>query len=544
MARRPTHHPLLALRLALLACLAPSAAAAAPVFAPVSGPLPAPLVGCVPCSSGQTVTLPFFYSSAEFPWCLEDRHHTPPNPQTSCMGAYTNNIDHRRWVYGNRHVKRMQFVFSAFDLETYWDRFYALPTSVAPLVEASTYLTGEQPPLTSYLGFPQPTNCQFDPTLLRFTTDASNGTRYGGFLIESVRVCCESTPETYAKPSQPIPYGTRISGVLLGPNDVVYLQLPPPGQFDFSQTQIALWSDQNDGTADFDLYAQCNVDPTPVQGGYFTRGYHGVQPTLVAGQNAEFVRLPYCASGWRLAVHSYDLSPRASRGTFHLMASKIGLTQFRELRIGMNFEATQGQLAQVVSRLEQAARLLYGATEGQEWIYMHLYNNRHSDPYGCSDCGGADCDVCFDNSYLSGTTYDICAPLPLGKRRVFLHLDETGNWQGPHTIVHELAHCMFGLMDEYSSVAFIPVGGSKCGHSIMGGGGTARNYNINGFCTALDHGKDPAPPEDSEGGEPRWQTMSNNGWGSVPMLQTPDNFDFRNHPFLMDGINQIEVVMH
>lgn len=302
----------------------------------------------------------------------------PQDPNCSARTAdpcphYINQIDISRSIVANQYVQQFGVRLDFFETESGYDFL-----SYGQRGSALTSISGTQIGGT-WRDFGVSGSLQSTPGMIHFHADEIVSDE--GFSIGRARVCCQSTPQT--TPAY-LRHNERHSGVLLGTNDVVYLQAPVScGQ----ENSIAMWGDPASGN-DFDVYARCNALPTP------TTYDHA---TLEAGSQ-EFRPMPSsgctCPGTWYFAVHSWSGS-----GWFHVVYSSRYNSQSRTITAGTNFVASTAQMNTFEDTLTQAARQFWGSTDGSQRIAaVHLYNSN-----SCTNCGGATCDLCFRNE--PGTGY-------------------------------------------------------------------------------------------------------------------------------------------
>jgi hypothetical protein len=149
--------------------------------------------------------------------------------------------------------------------------------------------------------------------------------------------------------------------------------------------------------------------------------------------------------------------------------------EINDLRVGIGWNATSGQLTMIRAAMRQAAWAFYGVTGGTHVLRsFRFYNNAVT----CDDgwpvydtaCGGSHCSICL-NPNTGNANY-------VGNK-IFMYFNPGGQpeWQsgGGDVTVHELMHVFGGLTnggpitnlgDEYANIE----GGSRatCEHSWMG----------------------------------------------------------------------------
>ena len=394
------------------------------------------------------------------------------------------------------------------DMENYFDKFQAY-------ADATTIHTLTGSPVT-----PLDFDIQMDrrmaatPVRYHFYADLSQN---GGGLRLAHQVCCGSyvqysgiTGDGGAK------YLERNSGVLLGQHDVVhdyFAALAANGPYYEWGINLAFWGEG--ANADFDVYARCNYSPTPTVYDYASRG----------GGSDEFIQLPggECLNGrWYVAFHSY-----AGSGHFNYVVSPI-VRKFvysgisidiyeKTLKVGIRYPVgnPSTELTGIRDALSLAAKRFYGLTEGQYLIrnYQIWRNVAQCD----TGCGGAKCDICFEN--LSG---------PSCWCNGFISIKNDIRYRADG-IAHEFGHGLIGLGDEYT---LAPNGSAiwLCGHSYMASPWT-NNHN---FCWwrdkfNYDHGWDGTPGS-SIGNRPcAWEALRS----VFPLIPdtTPDNHNYETHNF-------------
>ncbi|MFL6198156.1 MAG: hypothetical protein ACJ76J_03170 [Thermoanaerobaculia bacterium] len=451
-----------------------------------------------------------FGSQSELPVKVQANNWTTcPNP-LDC-GDYLSSTHQERPIVGNENITRVGIATRAYSFESPYDyleyghRVLGLPETVNGKIEWWGGTWRADIPLGGSL--------QEDQAFLRFHSDGSQ--EDDGLAAWKIRFSCR-------KPGVPSPTGDlvprrRATGFLLGTNDVIFLQIPagsePSGATDLHQT-VAIWPQDPQLAADFDLYVRCNARPTPTA--FDFRGFSRT------AQEFLHLRPDDCPGGnWNIAVHSFNGS-----GQFNIVAQSHKADAHITLEVAFDDAVTPAELAVWENLLAEGARFYFGMTEGTRIVdTFRIHTSRTSCPFfDPLACGGHYCNLCLDPR-----------PCPTGRDcRAF-----TYTWPPHHmqlysvdlrrqdTLPHELGHYDLDLPDEYVDVT-TPRGTTfsspQCGHTVMGVGFRGRGYNL---CIEGDHGADriAGPPAGDSG----WRRIRR----LVPdeEIWTPDNFPFNTFSF-------------
>lgn len=362
---------------------------------------------------------------------------------------YINNLDNSRWFVSNTWVGYIGFRVNSFSTESNFDFLrWGLesipPGSVSGTVAPGTILWSNT--AWSFGGIRD---------ALSFVADYS--VTYEGAYLDQVQVCTYRTsPDTHGPNTFDLK--RRYNGVLLGANDVVYLQFTADAAYHYP---ITLWADMGGAGTNFDLYARCGALPTPTA--YDWRGN--------SADSQEYVDVSNCAGTAYVAVHALQGS-----GVFSVVRgihAPAGHTA--RLRAGTDFNATAAQMATFNAALRSSVRQFYGSTEGEQVIgQIDLYNSQTCS-VGAANCDGANCDICFRDE--AGTAYAGCGWGVVVQQSYFA--DGEG-------ISHEYGHYKFCLGDEYVNM---PWSVWQCGHSNM----ASPWGDNNNFCVDFDHKTDKNP---------------------------------------------------
>jgi hypothetical protein len=430
----------------------------------------------IACSPSTYVTVPgYTFNTDEFgadPNCVATTGDPCPH--------YIPNFHNFRYFLANRYVRDVELRFSQIDTEGPYD---TLEYGEWPTLSS---VTGSIPtPTTRVFTVPTNDSLQASPTLLEWTSDDGNADE--GVTIDQVRVRCSSTGSDNARLTS---WNYRTTGLLLGTNDVMYA-----ATFGFSNIaqSIAVWSPA--AGLDADVYVRCNARPTATTWTYSTQ-------TQVLG---DFLVMPAgeCAGGvWHMAFVSGSGS-----GAFQFMLSPYypnhqQNTEVAHIRVGTQPALGGATFAQIGSVVRDAARLLYGISEGGIQIgTISMFNNGD-----CDSCepGGGNCHICFVNSPGTGYCCDnfptgpdeLGLPNPHGRIQIF-----NSYFNSVRGVAHEMAHGYMFIWDEYTG------GGTPlCGHSITG------TLACDGICQTNNHGLDRAPGQPPPGGLADSVEFFNNGF--------------------------------
>jgi hypothetical protein len=412
----------------------------------------------------------------------------PSDPNCSGWPAnpcphYINNINNPRFFIANSWVGFAAFRVSFFSTEPNFDFVRWGIDGFAP-----AQATGSVAPGTTFWAS---TSWSFSGSrgTLNFTTDGS--VTYEGVAFDQVQVCSSLSAIDTHGPSN-LDLKRRFHGVLLGTNDVVYMQFPATAS---NHYPITLWEDTSAGH-DFDLYARCGALPTPTQ--YDWIGF--------SGNDQEYIDVTNCNGTVYLAISAYNGS-----GPFSIVRGTHGSGgHTANLRAGTEFVATAANMATFAATLRGGARHFYGSTEGEQVIgQIDLYNSAGC---GSTSCGGAPCDICFRTA--GGTANASCN----GSVNVF-----TGYWADPEGLSHEFGHYKYCSGDEYANGG----GTWNCGHSNM----ASPWGDQNNYCVNMDHERDKTPGAPATGLSSVMSQASAAGKAIDVHNVTFDNFDYENFDF-------------
>ncbi len=349
------------------------------------------------------------------------------------------------------------------------------------------------------------------PVRMVFATNSSIGLT--GFTTDKIRYCGVTPSTQHAT----ITDSRRYQGVVLGTDDTVFMALP--GAATNTKLNIVVWPGASP-VADVDLYARCGALPTPTT--YTTRSYHSGSEEFISISNAQ------CPSSSTLfiAVHSYSGS-----GGFNLFASRMKTTASKFLRAAVE-GGTAGEHAVVMETLKVAARMLYGATDGQVLITQvnlvrvaagSIANNMASCRSACQSQFGVNCDICFVGEDMAGLG-EMPGTVRVGRTSVDL-----GWWAAPQTVYHEWGHGLLGVDDEYGAgfdSETPSLQNRNCGHSAM-----ADSWQQQNFCMDYQYGNHNLDPQTATP-EPQDSVWTEGLLLSTDPGVTPDWYDFRDHDML------------
>ncbi|MBI4704720.1 MAG: hypothetical protein HY744_26760 [Deltaproteobacteria bacterium] len=466
-------------------------------FNPI-GPSDPDCAGCCPLPPA-TREIAWHYYSNELPYYPNCGLACDDFPGHACP-RYTNHLDHTRWATANAYVKQFGFYVNSFETEYCCDKL-KYGEDGQPLQE----LKGTVSP--QWLSIGVSGSLQATPAVFVFHTDYSWG--YPGFYLGSARVQCQSSPATdpaYLRPFY------RHTGVLLGWEDTVYFQTPGTSAAAAKHVTFQLWSPVPN--ANFDLYARCNALPTDSQYDFAS----------TSSDSMEYIHTPaqQCIYGtWYLAVFQAG----SIAGQFNLVRTDHWHHEHHTLRAGTNFNASAGQLDTMKIGLENGMRDFFAATEGTVLIeHVDLWNSND-----CSNCNGAQCDVCFEQVEdcdgsccpCCGHASGLCASSP-----VYIH---QACWANGETLSHEWGHKYFCADDEYYNVSDPKY---QCGHSIM----AKSNGDQNNMCwfhndDFQDHKMDKGCGAADTGLPSAWDQANNADVTPWKPSETPDNYDYWSFDF-------------
>jgi hypothetical protein len=413
----------------------------------------------------------------------------PSDPNCSDDGTnpcphYINNLNNSRWFVSNSWVGYIGFRVNFFSTEDGADYLrWGLETipiaSISGSVGSGTVLWSN-------------TSWSFGGVrdALNFAADDKN--TFEGAHLDQVEVCTYRTDLDTHAPNV-LDLKRRYHGVLLGKNDVVYLQFPAESTRHYP---ITLWADMGGAGTNFDLYARCGSLPTLTQHDWLGN----------SSDSQEYIDISNCSGTAYVAVHSL-----AGSGVFSVVRGiHAAGNHIANLRAGTEFNATTAQMATFNATLQRAARHFYGSTEGEEIIgQIDLYNSQSCGP---TSCGGSKCDICFKD--LDGTAYAGC------DSDVAVHRGYFADGEG---VSHEFGHYKYCIGDEYANPG--PVW--QCGHSNM-----AKPWgDNNNYCVDFDHKRDKTPSA-PDVGIPSAMSQAYSASKAVDSQNvTFDNFDYDNFDF-------------
>jgi len=476
----------------------------------------------VPCPSFPSFqemdfsyTIGDHFGSSELPVKAQTTNWTTcPNP-ADC-GEYLSSTHQVRPLIGNENITRVSFSTRVYSFESPYDYVeygHLVPAFPFPIETATGKIDwwgGGRWQDILLAG-----SLQDDQGFLRFHSDGSLEDE--GLDTARIRFSCQ-------KPDAPRPPGMLVSrrratGFLLGTNDVVFLQIPAgwdlPTLSGLHQT-VALWPQDPQTTADFDLYVRCNAKPTPT--------VFDARSSSRTSQEFLHLRPEDCPGGtWNIAVHSFNGS-----GQFNVVAQSHKADAHLTLDVAFDDVVTPAERAVWESMLTESARFYFGMTEGTRIIdTFRIYTGRTSCPFfDPLACGGHYCNLCLDP--------DTCR---VGRAcRAF-----TYTWWPRHvqlysvdllrssTLPHELGHYDLDLPDEYEDRT-APDGSTfsapQCGHTVMALGFIGKEYNL---CVEADHKADRiAGPAAGDSG---WKRIGASGAVPAVEVQTPDNYPFNTFSF-------------
>lgn len=332
-------------------------------------------------------------------------------------------------------------------------------------------------------------------------TDAKNYVTDDGFNISLATVCCGALADDL-NPGL-LEDTERHQLMLLGAGD--FLTFKYDNDLAGTGSIVAIWANDIDGFARYDIYARCNAPPT-----HDVYDYSTVDDPQTFRQ-ALLLRSNKCTipGTWYITVHQEtgDVS-----GTMNLVVTRHFNTERHHVDVGFDFSPTSIEKAKATATVPTAARLFYGASEGSQVIK----SIRFHDTTSCNDCAGEVCDVCWSDSPLRSFAEGGC------QGRVTIR---TGCWESPGCVAHEWGHAFMCLADEYCDgcYGFAPL--LYCSHGMMGG-----YYATNNFCIDDDHQRDTFPVA------PNYPLPPGGGvWpqASSPVVinnTTPDPYDYFGHP--------------
>lgn len=462
--------------------------------------------------------------SGEVPYSFTTGNGADIAPHWQIGNSYGNATHHHRYFLASAYVSKVRFRLASLNTGGDFDDYLGFRQPGQTFVKKTFFAFGEwvEPPTSAS------SRIQKQPIELSFFSDASVFST--GFNVDKVQVCCAASPSPMNELHQ-LEAGTRYTGVLLAPNDVVFAKkaASPPG----TRIHAILWGATGN---DFDLYVKCGAPPTITDYDYV--GYSGDSKEFIATWPPDVWPYPCQGQQWYFAVHAYSGS-----GQFSLVVSdsKWSSTPSQSgvatLRVGVNFQATGTQLTAYSTVVRDGIRRFFGATEGQVLASdCRIWNNTGS---ACQDCGGQKCDICFTQSAeRSNNTGPMCKEA----NQVKINTD---CWDDSHCIAHELGHYLTCIQDEYgpqdcTSTTTCEV---YCGHSMMA---LTKESGQDNLCVKhtgvpggfTDHLSDPEPGATTLPCPPgvvctpsSWDFAVNNGRAFSEPESTPDNYDYVDHDF-------------
>jgi hypothetical protein len=408
---------------------------------------------------------------------------------------YRNQTKVSQYLLTNQYVSGISFHFSSFDLETNYD-YLRWGDNAGYFAWADTGALGSSVGkyLPNYVG-----SFQHNPVEFTFSSDYS--VEHEGFSLDSVDVVCNGASDSGVFIA---PYYTRIDGVLLGYDDVVYFALPGDTN-PAKHISVAMWAPDDDaGDTDFDIFLECGAWPTS------SSTLHSASTRMQEFVEFDVASHP-CPGSWIAAVHSYPkFGGTHGSGFFHVLAAKHIAAQHFTYTAGLR-NAGPFDVASARAMLQHTSRGIYHATSGQVLVDWNLTNLPSTVSPSCDDtwkCGGARCNVCLALDGSGGYTF--------GPDKIVVGYDA---WAGTeytlqdraYRLVHEFGHARLGLTDFYYDPAGVcgpgtPVAGSydttfpswyptsdraawlgnACGHSMM-----ANSFLNKTYCTTYDHFRNP-----------------------------------------------------
>lgn len=425
-----------------------------------------------------------------------------PNNYSAAVQAYNNTINHSRYFIGNQYTSSMEFHYTLFDLEYFYDTIrgghytnYLTTDWVQDFSQTGSYSAGYLPAVVGGGG----DSLQAHHGYLQFVSDINNS--HQGITVDSVKVTCGA----YDILTHAMWPHERYSGVLLAQNDVVYARVASDTPASGTHQTVALWTAPS---VDADLYVRCNAYPTPTV--YDYRDFRG--------GTSSFIHIPanQCVGGsWYIAVHSYS-----GVGQFSLVWARHKTSEHRTINVsrGDSGNSAPADRESVMrDMLRRAAGRVFGMTEGQ--VVLADINLHNAGTSGCLCTNPGLCDTVLDWNRTFRANAEIC-PFVYGGSysNVCAHVgaDDISNARD-EVLAHEWGHEWLCNRDEYTDAL-----GPACGHSIM-----ASYRNMQNVCQNSDHAKDGQPGATDPYGVSGWARMSTDGrlyW--APWGGTPDAFEY------------------
>jgi len=425
-----------------------------------------------------------------------------PIPLPAFGARYDNQQKHSRRLIANKWVTGFELQFSdQLEFEANFDWF----DIAGPCVGSCTLqhrLTGSiATPATRAVSYtPSGNSLQSSPPKLSFLSDYS--ITKAGANITNVKVICDGSPNDL-----PASLGTfeSVDGLLLGPDDVVYMSFPAGAP---SDQHHSLTLEVPPGTpGDFDIYARCGSRPT-----VSIADFVGVSTKSHESLHWAETARP-CSSSWNVMVHSYN-NGSAANGQFRLFYARHKAAQHFDYTVGYRpgpGSDVAADKAMIPQYLKAQSRDIFAATDGQVWVDWKIWTLPVSSTKSCWDgtwtCeGGAQCNVCLLNPEANPVlqTRGTSSGAPSEQIAV-----ASGAWRNWASLLHEFGHAHLGLgvhnLPPSGSDGYFGVGDANysiglpssfpttrrdllfnsCGHSTMSNGFLSPTAHK--FCTSHNH---------------------------------------------------------
>lgn len=436
---------------------------------------------------------------------------------TDLQGHYLNRNNHTRQLTANGYVDAFGVRLDFLDLENNFDKL----TYSSPFFSGTSTGTG---PL-GWIDLDQrDISFQGSSSSINFSTDFS--VTQGGFKFGRARACARDSLLAGSQVRYVLP-GVRQMGLLLGTDDVVYMQVPVGStksgeSCSKAHDTFALWG-QIGATNDFDMFVRCNALPTPTAFTYSAR----------SSDNQEFIHATSadcpCGGTWNIAIHSFR-----GAGQFNFVPSKH-YKHYAKHSVGIMCDLNATDFASRVDRTREGFKTWYGATEGGwYWDGIDVYDKASFFPNTGStrwECAG-------------GRAH---SPICNAATPFYLFSSEA-NPGGGKTMAHEMGHYYGCVRDEYADGK-----GSRDQHSMMAsqwittdmcycdnwGNGSPDSSQENGCQDGHgNHDRDADPlwgsPAPASGRSPVWKKWYDESYIPFPVTSTPDAFDYV--PFDFNGL--------
>lgn len=423
-----------------------------------------------------------------------------PTPTSPCP-HYINNVSFAvREIVASAYVSQFGFRADFFKTASSSDALsWEFWLNQSPVFSSAWRLSGT--PATGWVDTAGPAALQAAPMIMTLATDGSATDE--GFSLGRGRVCCSTTPTS--TPAIEYRRATPFHGLLLGTNDVVYIQAKSWGQVYHSS--LTLEGDQTPGNQ-YDLFVRCNAQPTPT-------AYDFV---AFAPGTQQHIHLPlnYCSLGQlQIAVSSV-----AGSGSFKLMVTDHFASEHYRLKVGSDYAIAPGDVPSWTSTLSLGAQSFFGVTKGTQYVEgFDMWNG-----LGCGNCGGTSCDICIRNLPGTGQCCNAAGQIELYQDYKFQ----------PRGIAHEFGHRQLhsNIPDEYVLAPNCPNGLSQCyrdGHTVMA---TPFGTNHN-LCQVNDHNLDGTPGVGSASNEltSDWEKYSQSGFTPYELVETGYQSDYQDFNF-------------